>query len=448
MGYNIGMISLGCAKNQTDAEAMLALLAGKGHKIVTEPENADVIIVNTCGFIESAKQESIDTLLEAAEYKNGRCQLLIASGCLAERYNTQVLDELPEVDAVVGTGDYDGIAEIINRAFAGERPAVFGHQDRTPDESAGRILSTPSYTAYLKIGDGCDNCCTYCAIPMIRGRFRSRPIESIVAEARALAANGVRELILIAQDTTRYGKDLYGAYALDRLLEALVTIDGIDWIRIHYFYTEAVTDSLIQTMAKYDKICNYVDMPIQHASNDILRRMARRTTKEQIRERIALIRSAMPDCTIRTSLIVGFPGETEGQFEELCDFVEEIRFDRMGVFAYSQEEDTPAARFDGQIDEQIKQRRLDTLMRLQQRISKEKNEEKIGSVLEVLTEGYDENNFMYYGRSRGDSIGVDSRVYFAAHDEVRSGDIVRVKILDADEYDLTGEIMEETEEAR
>lgn len=439
MGYNIGMVSLGCAKNQTDAEAMLALLSGVGHKIVTEPENADVIIVNTCGFIESAKQESIETLLEMAAYKNGRCKLLIASGCLAERYNTQVLDEIPEVDAVVGTGDYDSIAEIINRAFAGERPAVFGHQDRTPDESAGRILSTPPYTAYVKIGDGCDNRCTYCAIPMIRGRFRSRPIESIVSEVRALAENGVKEIILIAQDTTRYGKDLYGTYALDKLLDALVPIEGIAWIRVHYFYTEAITDELIQTMAAHEKICCYIDMPIQHANNDILRRMARRTTKEEIRDKIALIRSKMPDCIIRTSLIVGFPGETEEQFEELCEFVREIRFDRMGVFAYSREEDTPAADFEGQIDEQTKQRRLDALMRLQQQISKEKNEEKIGCVLEVLVEGYDEDNYMYYGRSRGDSIGIDGRVYFAAHGEICSGDIVSVKILDADEYDLTGE---------
>jgi ribosomal protein S12 methylthiotransferase len=442
MGYNIGMVSLGCAKNQTDAEEMLALLAGKGHKIVADPANADIIIVNTCGFIEQAKQESIDTLLEMAEYKKGRCRLLIATGCLAERYNTQVLDEFPEVDAVVGVGDYDGIAEIINSALAGERPAVFGHINRTPETGAGRILSTPAYTAYLKIGDGCDNRCTYCAIPLIRGRFRSRPIESITDEARALAESGVKEIILIAQDTTRYGMDLYGEYSLDRLLRELVKIDGIEWIRVHYFYTEAVTDALIETMAAYGKICAYIDMPIQHANNDVLRRMARRTTKEQIRERILKIRKAMPGCTLRTSIIVGFPGETEEDFQELCDFIKEIRFDRMGVFAYSQEEDTPAADFDGQLDEETKQKRLDKLMRIQQKISLEKNREKIGSELEALTEGYDEDNFMYYGRSRGDSIGVDSRIYFAAHGEVKSGEIVRVKILDADEYDLTGEILD------
>lgn len=440
MGYNIGIVSLGCAKNQTDAEIMLGLLAGEGHKIVADPSCADVIIVNTCGFIESAKQESIDTILEMAEYKNARCRLLIATGCLAERYNTQLMDELPEVDALLGTGDYDSIAEVINKAFAGERSVIFGHKDRDVAEGLPRILTTPPHSAYLKIADGCNNNCTYCAIPLIRGRFRSRKIEDIVAEAERLAENGVKEIILIAQDTTRYGKDIYGKYSLDVLLEELCKIENIKWIRLHYFYTEAVTDSLIDTIAKHDKICNYIDMPIQHADNDILRRMARRTTKEQIRERISQMRQKLENCVIRTSIIVGFPGETEEQFNELCDFVKEIRFDRMGVFAYSPEEDTAAARFDGQLDEQTKEKRRDILMTIQQKISEELNEAKMGSIVEVITEGYDDDNFMYYGRSRGDSIGVDSRVYFAAHDEVAVGDIVKVKLLDFDEYDVTGEI--------
>lgn len=440
MGYNIGMVSLGCAKNQTDAEVMLALLVGENHKIVTEPQNADIIIVNTCGFIESAKQESVETILEMSAYKNGRCRVLIATGCLAERYNTELLKELPEVDAICGTGDYDRIADVINKALAGERPAVFGHQDRVPDESHGRILSTPGYTAYIKIADGCDNNCTYCAIPLIRGHFRSRSIDDIVNEAAMIAQSGVKELILIAQDTTRYGKDLYGKYSLDVLLEELVKIEEIEWIRVHYFYTEAVTDELIETMAKHEKICNYIDMPIQHADNNVLRRMARRTNREQIAERIEKMRTLMPDCVIRTSIIVGFPGETDEQFESLYEFVGKTKFDRMGVFAYSQEEDTPAANFDDQISDDVKQKRLDRLMTLQQEISLDKNKDKIGNTLEVLVEGYDVDNFMYYGRSRGDSIGVDSRVYFAASDEVLAGEIVRVKILDADEYDLTGEM--------
>lgn len=439
MGYNIGMVSLGCAKNTTDSETMLGLLAGEGHKIVAEPEQADVIIVNTCGFIESAKQESIDTILEMAQYKNGRCRLLIAAGCMAERYNRQVLDSMPEVDAVVGTGDYDKIAEVINGAFSGDRPALFGHKDRTPDEGLPRILSTPPYTAYVKIADGCDNNCTYCAIPKIRGKFRSRRIEDIYDECVSLAENGVREIILIAQDTTRYGKDLYGKYSLDVLLEKLVTVEKLHWIRVHYFYPEAITDELISVMAKHDKICSYIDMPVQHGNDEILRRMARRTNRAQMEEKIRKLREAMPDCVIRTSIIVGFPGETEEQFEELCDFVRTARFDRMGVFCYSQEEDTAAAEFDGQIDDEVKEKRRDVLMTIQQKISLQNNKNKVGSVMEVITEGYDEDNFMYYGRSRGDSIGVDSRVYFAAHHDAENGEFVKVKILDADEYDLTGE---------
>ena len=438
MGYNIGMVSLGCAKNQTDAETMLGILAEKGHKLVADPENADVIVVNTCGFIESAKQESIETILEMAEYKKGRCKVLICSGCLAERYHTEIMDELPELDGVVGTGDYDSIAEIIDKAFEREKPVLCGHIDRTPDEGLPRVLSTPAHTAYLKIADGCDNHCTYCAIPMIRGKFRSRKIEDIVAEAEALCENGVKELILIAQDTTRYGKDIYGKYALSELLEKLCEVEGLEWIRVHYFYAEAVTEELISTMADNPKICRYIDMPIQHINDRILRRMARRTSRREMEEKINLLREKMPDATIRTSLIVGFPGETDEEFEELYEFVKNIHFDRAGVFAYSKEEDTPAAEFEDQIDDEIKEERLDRLMSLQQQISYENNKKKISSVLEVITEGYDEDNFMYFGRSRADSIGVDSLVYFAAEDEVLEGEIVKVEILDADEYDLTG----------
>ena len=438
MQYNIGMISLGCAKNQTDAETMLGILTEEGYQLVTDPADADILVVNTCGFIESAKQESIDAILEMAEYKIARCKLLIATGCLAERYHDEIRKELPEVDAIVGTGDYQKIAQVIQEALDGAKPMLCGHIDDIIPEGLPRVLSTPGYTAYLKIADGCDNRCTYCAIPMIRGKLRSRKIEDIVQEAEKLAEAGVKELILIAQDPTRYGKDLYGDYALDRLLEALCAIDGIEWIRVHYFYTEAVTDRLISVMAAQKKICNYIDMPIQHINDTILRRMARRTNREEIIQKLSMIRQKMPDAVIRTSLIVGFPGETKAQFEELYDFVKEARFDRMGVFSYSQEEDTPAAAFEDQIDEDTKADRLDRLMRLQQEISREINQAKIGTILEVLTEGYDEESFLYFGRSRGDSIGVDSTVYFAAEDAVEFGEIVSVEILDSDEYDLTG----------
>lgn len=443
MKCKIGMVSLGCAKNQNDAEIMLGILLQDGCEIVADPSQADVIIVNTCGFIESAKRESIDALLEMAEYKEDKCRLLIASGCLAERYSEEIAKEIPEVDAIVGTGDYDRIAEAIKKAFDGEKPIICGHKDRTPEERLPRVLSTPPYTAYLKIADGCDNNCTYCAIPKIRGKFRSRAIDDIVSEAEELAENGVKELILIAQDTTRYGVDLYGKYSLDRLLEELVKIEKIQWIRVHYYYTEAITEGLITTMAKYDKICNYIDMPIQHINNTILRRMARRTTREETIEKIRMIREKMPDCTIRTSIIVGFPGETEEQFNELYEFIKNIRFDRMGVFAYSQEEGTPAAGFENQIDEETKQKRLDALMSLQQGISLGMNRAKIGSVIEVIVEGYDADNFLFYGRSRGDSIDVDGKVYFGTENEVDEGDIIKVKIVDADEYDLTGQRVEE-----
>ena len=441
--YNIGLVSLGCAKNQTDAEIMLGILASDGFNITYDASEADVIIVNTCGFIEQAKQESIDAILEMAQYKEDRCKLLIATGCLAERYSDEILKELPEVDAVLGTGDYDKIAKVIRDAFKGEKVVISGNINRTPEERLPRILSTPSYTAYLKIADGCDNNCTYCAIPLIRGHYRSRKIEDIVDEAETLAANGVKEIILIAQDTSRYGSDIYGESALDKLLERLVEVEGIEWIRVHYFYPEAITDSLIDVMAKYDKICNYIDMPVQHGNNYILRRMARRTTQEQIKERIKKIRERMPDCTIRTSIIVGFPGETEEHFNDLYEFVKEVRFDRMGVFTYSREEDTPAASFPDQVDEETKNERLDALMKLQQGISLELNKEKLGKIIEVIVEGYDEDNFLFYGRSRGDSIEVDGKVYFASEDEVNAGDIIKVQILDADNYDLTGQIVME-----
>lgn len=439
MTFNIGLVSLGCAKNQTDAETMLGILDSDGYNIVYDAQEADAIIVNTCGFIDSAKQESINTLLEMAQYKEGRCKLLVATGCLAERYSKEIAEQIPEVDAILGTGDYDKIAEIIKLSVNGAKPIICGEPNRDAEEGLPRILSTPHYCAYLKIAEGCSNNCTYCAIPKIRGKFRSRKMEAIVDEAKRLAESGVKELIVIAQDTTRYGLDLYGEYSLDKLLEELVKVEGIKWIRVHYFYPEAVTDSLIEVMAKYDKICPYVDMPIQHINDEVLRRMARRTNRKEIEEKIRKLRDKIPNVVIRTSIIVGFPGETQEQFDELYDFVEQIRFDRMGVFTYSREEGTPAARFDNQVDEDEKERRLDRLMTLQQRISLEMNREKIGSVIEVIVEGYDDENFLFYGRSQGDSIDVDGTVYFGIEDEVEVGDIVKVKILLADEYDLSGQ---------
>lgn len=437
----IGMVSLGCAKNQTDAEIMLGILAEDGHRIVTAPEEAEVIIVNTCGFITPAKQESIDTILEMAEYKKtGKCRLLIATGCLAERYNTEMEKEIPELDAIVGTGDFDKIGEIIKKS---EKTCLFGHQNYTLPENLPRILSTPFYTAYLKIADGCDNNCTYCAIPKIRGHYKSRKIEDIVSEAQRLAESGVKELILIAQDTTRYGIDLYKKPSLAKLLEELCKIEKIHWIRTHYFYVEAITDELIRVMAENEKICPYVDMPIQHINDEILRRMARRTNRHQTEKRIEDIRKSIKNVTIRTSIIAGFPGETDEQFDELAEFVKNTEFDRMGVFAYSREEDTPAYDFAGQIDETEKEKRKNRLMEIQQKISLEKNRRKIGTVQEVLCEGYDADNFMYFGRSCADSIDVDGKVYFAADDEVEAGEFVKVEILDADEYDLTGQTVKE-----
>ncbi len=438
MKCKVALMSLGCAKNQTDGEIMLGVLADNGYEPVSDPKAAEVIIVNTCGFIDAAKQESIDAILEMAEYKNGNCRLLIATGCLAERYKDDILIDLPEVDAILGTGDYDLICEAIEKTLAGEKYVKTGEPDRDAPECLPRILTTPPYTAYLKIAEGCSNNCTYCAIPMIRGKFRSRSIEAIVSEAQALAKSGVKELILIAQDTTRYGTDIYNEPSLDKLLCELVKTDGIEWIRVHYFYAEAVTDALIRVMADNDKICSYIDIPIQHASNKILRRMARRTTKEEISKRISDFRAAMPDAIIRTSVIVGFPGETEEDFNELYEFVRTVKFDRLGAFTYSREEGTPAAEFEDQISDEIKAQRLDKIMTLQQGISLDKNMSRIGSVIDVLVEGYDEESYLFYGRSRADSIDVDGLVYFATEDEVEAGDIIKVKILDADEYDLTG----------
>ncbi len=447
MIYHIGVVSLGCAKNLVDTETMLGLLHREGFVITNKEEKADILIVNTCGFIESAKQESVENILELAEYKEkGNCKLLIVTGCLAERYKDKIMEEMPEVDAVVGTGNYHEIAEVINQAFEGHKIQKVGNQDYSPEEGLPRIQSTPAYIAYLKIADGCDNHCTYCIIPKLRGRYRSRKMESIIQEAKQLAQNGVKELLIIAQDTSRYGIDLYNEYRLDKLLNELCKIEDIEWIRLHYCYPENITEKLIQTMAKQRKICNYIDIPIQHCSDEVLKKMGRSSTKKQLFTLISQLREKIPSITIRTSLIVGFPGETKIQFKELVEFVEDIQFDRMGVFKYSQEEDTPAAKLQNQIDEETKQMRYERLMEIQSKISGQVNNKKVGKYFDVLIEGFDANSGYYYGRTYADSIDIDGKVFFESNQNHHTGSFVRVKVLSAEKYDLIGEVSNEFSE--
>lgn len=435
---NIGIVSLGCPKNRVDTENMLGILGDEGYKIVSNPEDADVIIVNTCGFIDAAKEESINTVLEMAEFKKERCKLLIMAGCLAERYSDEILSELPEVDAVVGTGDYYKIAEVIMQASEGEKPVLSGHIDNEIPEGMPRILSTGGVSAYLKIADGCDNKCTYCVIPQLRGKYRSRPMENILSEAEELVEHGVRELIIIAQDTTRYGYDLYGREMLPELLERLCKIGSVHWVRVHYMYPESITDRMIEVFAANDKLVKYMDIPIQHINDRILKLMGRKTTGRQIIDLIRKLREKIPNLTIRTSLITGFPSETEEEFSELLEFVERAKLERVGAFAYSREENTAAASLPGQIEEGVKVARRDRIMEVQNKILSVIQHEKIGKTVEVLTEGYDENNLMYFGRTVADSIDVDTVTYFVAEAEVKIGSFVQVKILDADDCDCTG----------
>ena len=435
---NIGIVSLGCPKNRVDTENMLGILGEQGYQIVTNPGDADVIIVNTCAFIDSAKEESINTILEMAEYKNERCKKLIVAGCLAERYHAEMKEELPEVDAIVGTGDYHKIAEVIKETLADGSPCLYGHIDDDIPEGLPRVLSTGNASAYLKIADGCDNKCTYCVIPQLRGKYRSRPMEDILAEANLLAKDGIKELIVIAQDTTRYGYDLYGTEKLSELLTHLSEIEGVRWIRVHYMYPESITDSMVDVFAKNDKIVKYMDIPIQHINSRILKLMGRKTTREQIVNRLQTLRDRIPDLTIRTSLIAGFPSETEEEFLELLEFVRTAKFERLGAFAYSKEENTAAAKLAGQIDEDTKITRQEALLSAQQEISLAQQKKKIGTLVTVLVEGYDSENLMYFGRTPADSIDVDTTTYFAAEDEVTIGSFVTVKILDADCYDRTG----------
>ena len=434
----IGIVSLGCPKNRVDTEVMLGILGDSGYEIVADPADANIIIVNTCAFIDDAKAESIDTVLEMAQYKEHNCRYLIMTGCLAERYHAEILEELPEVDAVVGTGDYHRIAEVITAVSEGEKPVLYGHIDDDIPEGFPRMVSTGGVTAYLKIADGCDNKCTYCIIPALRGKYRSRPMEDIVAEARELAKSGVKEVILIAQDTTRYGYDLCGHEMLSELLRELAKIDALHWIRVHYMYPESITDSMIDVFASEPKVVKYMDIPIQHINNRVLKRMGRKNTKEETEALIKKLRTRVPGITIRTTLIAGFPGETEEEFCELLNFVGETKFEKLGAFAYSVEEGTAAARLPEQLDDETKQLRQEKLMQVQSEISKEIQRERLGKIVEVICEGYDEDNLMYFGRSQADSLEVDGTVYFAASDEVKVGEFVKVKILDTDNYDCTG----------
>ncbi len=440
MSTKVGFVSLGCPKNLVDTEVMLGILGESGYEIVAAPHDADIIVVNTCGFIDAAKEESIQTILEMAEYKKYKCKLLIMTGCLAERYHNDILNELPEVDAVVGTGDYIKIADVIKEATTGKKPVLFGHMDMPEPDGQPRMVSTGGRSAYIKIADGCDNHCTYCIIPKLRGKYRSRDFNDIISEAKALAADGIRELVVIAQDTTRYGMDLYGKYRLSELLRELCKIDDLHWIRVHYLYPEVITDELINVFAEEDKIVKYMDIPIQHCNNDVLKRMGRHGGKNELVELINKLRNKIPSLVIRTTVICGFPGETNEQFEELLSFVKEMKFERLGAFAYSQEEDTPAAKLADQLPQEIKEERTTMVLAEQSRISFEHQQNMLGKLLEVLVEGYDNENLMYFGRSYADSIDIDTTVYFAAEDEVSIGSFVTVRILDADEYDLTGKL--------
>ena len=437
--YKVSMVSLGCPKNQVDAEMMLYSLKQAGFEIGVPEAEADAIIVNTCGFIEDAKSEAIENILEAAQYKkDGKCKAVIVTGCLAERYRDDVTEEIPEADVCVGIGSNDNIAQIVKDAIEGNSKNTYGAKENL-NLNAKRILGGFPFTAYLKIGDGCDNCCTYCAIPKIRGRMRSRTIEDCVNEARELAQNGVRELIVVAQDTTAYGTDLYGKSKLCELLKQLCNIDGIKWIRTLYTYPERITDELLTLIANQEKLVKYLDIPIQHVNADILKRMNRRGDRDTLTALIKKIRTAIPDITLRTTLITGFPGETEQQYEQLHDFVRKAKFDRLGCFTYSAEEGTIAAEYTDQIDEQTKQDRAEHIMETQLDIATKKNEEKIGTVQTVLIEGWDDYIKCYYGRSAADAPEIDGKVFFMAHKPLVIGDFVDVQINDTIEYDLLGE---------
>ena len=439
---NILFVSLGCDKNLVDSEVMLGLLANHGHQMVDSEEEADVIVVNTCCFINDAKEESIQTILEMAEYKkDGSIKALIVTGCLAQRYKQEIMDEIEEVDAVLGTTSYDKIVEVIDEALQGHKSLELTDIDALPTVDSKRLVTTGGHFAYLKIAEGCDKHCTYCIIPKIRGNFRSVPMERLIKEARDLVEQGVKEIILVAQETTLYGVDLYGKKSLHVLLKELCKIGGLRWIRILYCYPEEITDELIQVIKEEDKICNYLDIPIQHASDGVLKRMGRRTSKQQLIDTVKKLREEIPDIALRTTLITGFPGETEEQHEELMEFVDEMEFDRLGVFTYSPEEDTPAATMPDQIEESVKEDRQAELMELQQEIAFDLAERMIGKEVIVMFEGKVADENVYVGRTYMDAPNVDGLIFVETNEELMSGDFAKVRITGALEYDLIGELI-------
>lgn len=439
---NILFISLGCDKNLVDSEVMLGLLDAKGYQIVDDETQADIIVINTCCFVHDAKEESIQTILEMAEYKTeGRLKALIVTGCLAQRYRQEIIEEIPEVDAVLGTTAYDKIVEAVEEALAGAGHVELENVNALPLVDTKRLVTTGGHYAYMKIAEGCDKHCTYCIIPKLRGNYRSVPMERLIQEAKDLAEQGVKELILVAQETTLYGKDIYGEKSLHKLLRELCKVDGIRWIRILYCYPEEIDDNLIQVMKEEKKLCHYLDLPIQHANDEILKRMGRRTSKAQLEEIIGKLKQEIPDITLRTTLITGFPGETEEQHEELKAFVEEMEFDRLGVFTYSPEEDTPAAEMPDQIPEEVKEDRQAEIMELQQEIAFAQAEDMIGEEVLVMIEGIVADENAYVGRTYKDAPGVDGLIFINTDEELMSGDFARVKVTGAVEYDLIGELL-------
>ena len=436
----IFFVSLGCDKNLVDSEEMLALLEKRGYSFTDDETQADVIIINTCCFINDAKEESVQTILEMSEYKKENCKALIVTGCMAQRYKQEILDEVPEVDMVLGTTAYDKIVEAIDEALAGSRKVETESLNTLPKTGAGRVLTTGGHYAYLKIAEGCNKCCTYCIIPKVRGRYRSVPMEELIAQAKDLADKGVKELILDAQETTVYGVDLYGKKSLHLLVRELCKISGLRWIRLLYCYPEEIYDELIETMRDEEKVCHYLDLPIQHASDAVLKRMGRRTTQADLKEIIAKLRKEIPDIVLRTTLIAGFPGETQEQHEEMMAFIDELEFDRLGVFTYSQEEDTPAAVMPDQIDEETKLTWREELMELQQEIAFDKAQDREGSIVTAMVEGKVADENAYVARTYGDAPNVDGLLFIQTAEELNSGDFARVRITGSAEYDLIGEL--------
>ncbi|HUC90901.1 MAG TPA: 30S ribosomal protein S12 methylthiotransferase RimO [Paenibacillus sp.] len=439
MTEKVKVVTLGCEKNLVDSEIMSGLIHGRGYELVEAPEEATVIIVNTCGFIDAAKEESVNTILDMADLKEtGRLKALIVSGCLTQRYKRQLMEEMPEIDGIVGTGDFHHINDIVDEALRGKKPVKVGNPVFDYEQELPRKVATPRYTAYVKIAEGCDNACTFCSIPIMRGKFRSRSIESIVAEVERLAEQGVREVSLIAQDSTNYGTDLYDGFMLPALLNRVSEVEGISWVRLHYAYPGFFTDELIETIASNPKICKYIDMPLQHSEDGILKRMRRPGRQRDARELIAKIRARMPEAAIRTSIIVGFPGETEEDFNRLCEFVRDMKFDRLGVFSYSCEEGTPASRLPDQVPDDVKEWRANTLMEVQREVSKNLGGKYIGKVIDVLVERYDGRSDVFIGRSPFDAPEIDGEVFISGCTP-EIGSIQKVRITHAYEFDLSGE---------